>query len=151
MSENELNPDHGIDPRQTFCRRCKCETSEIIVGENRLMINTGTGQTALAPKDQIQKVAEKLDWSEGDYSVSLVPPGRLPATDFCASCKKEVAHFETVVAAGGVYYQCLDCKSQGVIADSEFAKMIREKNGIAPPEPCGVEFEDCSLHDGMTF
>ena len=140
-----IHPTKGLDPRLTYCRRCKCKTNERIVGDNRLMTATD-GQTAIAPKGQTTQIAKKLGWTPGSYTVKEVPPGRLPATELCDSCNEELAQFDEIVKAGGVHWRCLDCGLSGTIGKSDYADMLRDYMEIKPPVPCGVEFETCKEH-----
>jgi rubrerythrin len=67
---------------------------------------------------------------------------KLPATQFCDDCKKEVAEHAEVVKGGGIYWKCKDCNSEGVIrAESELAIKVRKQAGIEPPDPVGFEWD----------
>lgn len=138
-----INPKKGLDPRLTFCGRCGCDTNELIVGDNRLMENS-EGQKAIAPRGQTRSVAKKLGW--GHYTVTEVPEGRLPATEPCDSCNAELIEWNEIAKAGGVYFQCDECKCSGMIKPSEYATVLREYTGTGPDDPCGVTFETCKMH-----
>lgn len=141
-----LTKDGGLDPRLTYCPRCGGECNEIIVGDNRLITHS-SGQKAIAPRGKTSKVMKQLGWSRSDCQVGMVPEGRLPATQPCDSCNKELEEWGKIVADGGVYWQCASCDKTGVVLPSEFANLVRAKHGIDPPGPCGVEFMTCDEHD----
>lgn len=68
----------------------------------------------------------------------------------CGKCEEEIAkivEFSNVVKAGGVYWECCDCKNYGVILPNDFAKKVREEHGIFAPNPTGVIFtkENCPV------
>jgi hypothetical protein len=66
---------------------------------------------------------------------------RAVASQPCKKCEEEIETHHKLVEEGGVYWRCSDCASEGVIRpEAELAKAVREKHGIDPPEPCGVEF-----------
>lgn len=144
--DEPLNIGSGDEPRQTYCRRCECEMNEIIVGDNRRLVNKTTQQIALVPKDRVEELAEKLGWDILNCSIEMVPPGKLPASEYCDSCKAEIAEFESVIEAGGVYWRCLECNKGGVVAKSKFADDVRLMTGIETPEETGVEFSSCTEH-----
>jgi hypothetical protein len=64
------------------------------------------------------------------------------ASEPCETCQQQTEEHRAVVAAGGVYWKCRDCHSEGVIkAESSFAAMVRQKSGVPIPNPVGVEFD----------
>jgi hypothetical protein len=141
-----INPEKGIDPRPTYCRRCKCDTNELIVGDNRLMRHKTLEQTAITPRGTTSQTAKKLGWLPGEYSVEPVPEGKLPATEYCDSCKDELVEWYKLAKAGGVLFTCTVCNRNGVILAGDYADTIREEIGATPGEPCGVEFVECFQH-----
>lgn len=106
-----LHPEKGLNPRLTFCPRCGNDTDEIIL----LGASKAFGDVA-------------------DYE-------RIPALEFCNTCKEELALFEAEVAKGGVYWRCSTCRNSGVFtSDSLIAKKVRDISGIKSPKPCGIDF-----------
>jgi hypothetical protein len=75
-----------------------------------------------------------------------VPPGvdasqKVDIGSFCVDCTKIIDEMKKVVAEGGIYWECKDCKNKGVIkGSSELAKIIRKSTKIDPPAPCGIQF-----------
>jgi hypothetical protein len=103
-------------------------------------------QTAITPRGTIKQTAKKLGWLPGEYSVEPVPEGKLPATEYCDSCKDELTEWYEIVKKGGVLFKCAECRAEGVIRPCDYAKMIRAELGVKAPDPCGVEFESCVQH-----
>lgn len=66
--------------------------------------------------------------------------------ELCDDCQKEIREHQQIVADGGVYFRCLQCKAEGVIKPNEFTKHVRESQGIFPPHPLGIEFVSCEQH-----
>jgi hypothetical protein len=65
--------------------------------------------------------------------------------DECQGIKDEQIK---IVEAGGVWMKCLDCGANGAIrADHPICGVIREKMGIQPPNPVGLEVtkENCPV------
>lgn len=148
MSETiPLTKDGGLDPRLTFCPRCKCDTNEIVIGDNRL-ITHNNGETAITPRTRVNQTIKKLGWSRSDCRVGILPEGKVPATDYCDSCKEELEEYSSIVKNGGVYWRCQTCSREGVIKPSEYADLVREAANIPAPDPCGVEFTSCNEHGG---
>jgi len=145
---NSLHPEKGSDPRLTFCGRCKCNMTELVEGNNYLMIHS-SGRRVLAPKGESAQIAQKLGWDPGSYSIDAAPEGRLPASTLCDSCNKELKKFAKVVKAGGVYWACATCQLTGVIAKSAYADLVRTEAQIKAPNPTGVEFPSCEEHELM--
>jgi len=65
--------------------------------------------------------------------------GGKPLSGICPLC--------TVVADGGVYWRCRDCKAEGVIKKNEFTEKVRRYYELYNGEPCGVELtkENCPV------
>ena len=60
--------------------------------------------------------------------------------------KKEV--MAEIVKAGGCYWKCSNCDSNGVLfADTKVAKDIRKRLN-KPTGECSIEFSDCYQHTG---
>ena len=139
MGNLPLHKEKGVNPRLTVCPRCGGDGSELIlVGAlDRVSVCKSCGlkhyghmgcscQTCGGSLvfDHCLKEGEKL-------------PGSL-----CESCEKEVKTFQAVVAAGGIYFRCKDCKANGVIKpDHEISKAVRAQSKIEPPNPVGIEFD----------
>lgn len=137
-----LHPKLGVNPKLTFCRRCGAEVNELVLIGSKtgkykcgncglLMFGGRPGVGERCPnckgrREDFSRVGEIGEWE------------RLPASELCGKCAKEVEHFRQEVEAGGVYWRCHDCKSQGVIKKSPFADRVRVLAGI-PTGPCGVE------------
>ena len=136
-----LHPTLGVNPRLTFCQRCRGEANELLLLGNQDSVYTceGCGQP------HIGRPAKGRCVTCDSYAVkktrTLDEHERLPASSPCDSCLKEIEEHRAVVAAGGIYIRCADCRAEGVIkSSSPLAAEVREAHGTAAPEPCGIEF-----------
>jgi len=108
-----LHKERGLDPHLTFCRRCGGDANELTVGELR-KAEYAPGQWTYANRGQTTeqgKVMEKQGVIDNRYNLSWeeVPEHeRVPAMEFCDSCKKEVKEHKALVADGGVYVKCTE-------------------------------------------
>lgn len=135
-----LHPKLGVNPRLTFCRRCKKPTDELILAgrRNHKVICSCGLELYFAPlKSKCPGCGSGL---YGAKRVELSEFERVPAMEMCDACKKESQELEDAVAAGGVYFNCENCHASGVIRKSPFADMVREKSGVPAGKPCGVTF-----------
>lgn len=147
-----LHPTRALDPHMTYCPHCGGEGSGITIGHMRKArtkhgwVYAIRGQTLrLAQRLVAQGVINNqydlkwMDTREGE---------KIPDTQPCNKCKKEIEEHAAIVRAGGVYFRCSNCNATGVInATSEFAKAVRETHHHTNGEPCGVEFskKDCPV------
>lgn len=143
-----IHPKRGLDPHLTYCLRCGGETNELTIGHLKLatlrdgrkfFYNYGKKKQALADIGVFESdVIDTRDVEEYE---------KVPASQPCDACQKEIALHKEEVRKGGVYFRCKECGKSGVIrAEAEFSKMVREEGHIAPPDPIGVEFDKCSQH-----
>jgi len=79
--------------------------------------------------------------SQGQFTVvrELREGERLPSSELCDSCKKDIALLKATVYAGGVYWRCSDCKAEGAIKKNAFTEAVRKAHNNLTG-PCGVEF-----------
>ncbi len=139
-----LHKEKGLNPHLTVCPRCGKDSPEILllgaVNKVYKCLSCNTDYIGRPKKGVCLKCSArvKLDREINDGE-------RLPGNN-CDECKEELELFDKVVAEGGIFWKCEDCKQTGVIrAASEMAKAVRKKMDIAPPKPCGVNFtkEEC--------
>jgi len=137
MSYIELHKTKGVNAHMTYCPRCKGEASELIlVGADDGIYECNAPSSAGGPHKMAGRPRPRMQQAhcpECGYDVSWTRVGtledgvRLPATQPCDTCQKEMKEHEAVVEAGGVYFRCNDCKAQGVIkASAPFAMLARE-------------------------
>lgn len=139
-----LHREKGVNPHLTYCRRCGGDANEIMLvgmhdGKYQCDIckmmhygypSRGRCQNKECGAFQVTKIGVLEDGE------------KLPAHDPCDSCKKEIAEHKAVVADGGVYWHCTKGHRGVLRASSDLSKLVREKMQIAPPAPCGVEFDE---------
>jgi hypothetical protein len=143
-----LHKTLGLNTRMTFCPRCHGEAHELIMlgNKNNKGICSKCGLTVYG--------SDSRHCPECNGIVEHVPleqSERLPATDICDDCKKEVTLYEDIVAEGGVYWKCSKCHCSGVIKSNEFTADVRKAHGLTNGEPCGVDFngaDDCPCCGG---
>ncbi len=139
-----VSEKHGINPSLVVCIRCGQDTGEIVLpgkvnryscsdcGKENLYL-----QNATHGCPDCKKGNATLTRMNSDVEV----PKKVSMGTFCEKCEKEVAEHRKVVEDGGIYWECKDCKSNGVIkGDAELAKIVRKNAKIYPPKPCGIQF-----------
>lgn len=136
-----LHRTKGVNPYLTYCPRCGGDGPDLILVGTREFVAQCTGCELTVfgggkcPKcNRTTTFVRKLEERE-----------RLPGS-LCAACLAEVMLHKEIVAAGGVYWKCVDCRAEGVIkAEAPFAAQVRAAHGIEAPAPCGMEFTkaDC--------
>lgn len=141
-----LHPKKGVNPHLTYCPRCGGEGRELVLLGNHdcktLCEHCGTMNFGTRKGGTCGKCGKKMYNSKteeiGDHE-------KLPGS-LCEKCEKEIEQHDQIVAEGGVYFRCRDCKKNGVIRKSDFADAVRRAHGLTEPKedgafpPCGVEF-----------
>lgn len=147
-----LHPTRGLNPHLTFCSRCGRETNELILIGNRddlrKCASCGSGLIGMRRNDPCGKcgntgpheLIRKIDDNE-----------RLPASQLCDDCKKEMEENSEIVRQGGVYWKCEECNRSGVIRPGSYASSVRagvarQKGVELWTEPCGIGFNKCAQH-----
>lgn len=137
MSDNvTLHPEKGVNPRIGYCVRCGTDHSVILLGMwNRAFHCSECDTVTFGAK---YHRCEKCKGKRGE----MKPIGegeRLPA-GLCRVCKEEIKDYAAIVAEGGVYWNCEDCKASGVILPNALTRDVRSTHGLVNGEPCGVTF-----------
>jgi len=140
MTSIPISNKHGVNPSVVVCARCGKDTGELVLpGKvNRYSCsNCKTKEIFLqhgsdgCPK--CGKEAGRLTRMEGDVEM----PRKISMGTICPDCVEQ----KEIVKQGGVYWECKDCKSIGVVrAEAPLAQRVREINKVEPPAPCGIEF-----------
>ena len=154
MSKIILHPEKGVNPRLSYCRRCgeECQELFLIGTSSHVFTCDDCGIQHLGRRATIfkQTCNVKVDGHRCNGHLTHVRElgdnEKLPATEPCDSCKEELAEHAKIVADGGVYWRCGDCKAEGVVlAEAPFASYLREQYKKPTPESFGVEFskENC--------
>lgn len=138
-----LHKEKGLNPKMTYCPRCRKETDEIVLLGNRNNVLTcpwcGTRNYGSTTKDSCGACKNSLQSAEvkeiGEFE-------RVPGS-LCDECQQELKEFDEEVKKGGIYWRC-KCGAMGVIkASSEYAQEVRREAGIPAPSPIGVDLTDC--------
>lgn len=142
-----LHKDRGLDPHLTYCQRCGGDVEELTIGEVK-EITLPDGRKTYVNRGKVHKVCKKLGYSPYECTIrNIEDHERLPASQPCNKCQKELETFDNIVKEGGVYFKCTEWGSTGVIkADTEFAKAVRKTSKVEAPDPIGIEFTKCIEH-----
>lgn len=134
-----LHPTKGVNPRLSTCSKCGKDNGEILlIGTNEKIFEC-EGCDAQHLSDRTPKKCAKCGASNFRF-VRKLEDNEKVAGGLCKECEGESNKFKAIVAAGGVYFRCVDCKAQGVVtAEALAAKHAREQLGIPAPKPCGIE------------
>ncbi len=150
-----LHPTRGLDPHLTTCPLCGGDHEDLVVGHTLRAIIRKYGDPSfettsyytkghrrafelqIQNQDRSLYVAKSHELEDGEKVVSSEP---------CRKCSEELKTQLDLVKAGGVFFRCDECKREGVIKASAYTHAVREKAGILPPEPVGVQFHLCVEH-----
>jgi hypothetical protein len=150
-----VHPERGLDPHLSFCPRCGGETNAIAIGHIK-KAELPNGQLVYAQKGKQSNIMKQLreqnmiGWNERLDWRDLGENERIPDSEVCEKCKTEIEEWADLVKAGGAYMKCSACGCNGVIKPgTELAEAVRKSTGIEPPDPVGVEFDNCSAHGAV--
>lgn len=144
-----LHPEKGLNPRVTVCMRCGKDVGLVLLGKNEKIYRCNKCHIV-----HIGKPNNSTHFKGGYDCVRDGCTGTLIyerdcadhekiACEICNDCAKEQEEHAEVVKNGGIYFKC-KCGATGVIKPScELASLVREKTGIAAPDPVGIELEQC--------
>lgn len=147
-----ISEKYGINPAMTSCPVCGKLGSEIMLAGNSnkwKCDKCGQNHVAYAgsaskmecicgnkylPDRQFTKIG-KFDGSRDKvYAMH-------PCTKCQAEQDKKDAEVEDAVRAGGIYWRCVDCKSEGALmVQAELSKFVRKRMQIFAPDPAGIAF-----------
>lgn len=137
-----LHPTKGVNPRLTFCRRCGGEANELIlVGAQDMKYTCDDCGTLHYGRPDLGRCG-KCKGTRFTQAGRLTEYEKLPASDYCDDCKKEIAEHKAIVEAGGIYWQCPKGHGGAIRHTSPLAARVREKAGIAAPKPVGIKLEE---------
>jgi len=78
-----------------------------------------------------------------NYIKSLSPMDAVPG-DMCHDCLSKQAEMDQAVKAGGIYFQCAGCGTDGVFsASTSFAQRVREETKKPAPQDVFVQIKAC--------
>ena len=142
-SKGDRPPKPSKNPYVVVCARCGKPTGEVVLpGKVSHYSCSGCGNTNILLQRTSGgcpncKAFGTLTRIKGDVQI----PENVNMGTVCVSCREQIEKHKADVAAGGIYWECKDCNSMGVItADAELAKIWRKRVGIPPPDPCGIQF-----------
>jgi DNA-directed RNA polymerase subunit RPC12/RpoP len=142
-----LSKKHGINPCLTICSRCGKETPEILLlGNAQEYECNGCGGKTIgkSPKGKCPHCGHQTFFKRiGAFDGS---DRKLPASELCEDCKKEIEFFTQEIEKGGVPWKCTDCKSEGIIKhDAQFAIDFRKQY---PTEGFSFSKNNCPVCKG---
>lgn len=149
-----IHPTQGVNPHLTFCfcSRCGKDVNELILIGNhddlRKCASCGSGLIGMRRNDPCGKCG---DTGPHELIRKIDEGERLPASQLCDDCKKEMVEHAEIVRQGGVYWKCEECNRSGVIRPGEFSNSVRSAHarhhGVPTwDKPCGIGFRKCSEH-----
>ena len=145
-----LHKEHGVNPRLTFCPRCHGEANELmLLGTSDKKYQCQTCNLIHYGHPRLGRCQSSKCKSHDIKFIGVIEEHeRLPASQPCDTCQKELSLHASVVAKGGVYWKCTKCGNSGVIKHtSPFSTMVRKAHGLNTPDsagvfkPCGIDFE----------
>ena len=155
-----LHPTRALDPHLTICPICGDKTNSLVIGHTR-KAKLPNGKTVYCTRGQedslkrklvdqgiLHSIRDRLEWKQLDEME------RVPDPEPCEKCKAEIQKEQNMlieeVAAGGVYFRCLQCKCQGAFTkESDIAVEVRKQTGKEAPEPVGIKFNTCEEHNNV--
>lgn len=151
----ELDREKGVNPRVTICVDCGKDVGVALLGRHDGLYKCrDCGGLSVGGKPHKNRPGH-LGFSEcpkcgahDSYEwVGKIPEHEKLPIERCDECAAKQKAADDEVKAGGVYWKCEDCQSRGAIrAEAPLSKAVREKTGISPPDPVGVQFSkdhDC--------
>ena len=146
-----LHPEKGLAPHLSVCRKCGKDVGVVLCGIRDFVdICKSCGFRAYGGLDKKTTACPGCGggWhssnprgSKGYGRRTLTDSEKIPC-DICDECAKKQKECDEAVAAGGVYWKCAKCKSEGAIKPSSpLAAAVREQLGV-PEGPCGVELTE---------
>jgi hypothetical protein len=134
-----LHPEKGVNPHMTYCPMCNGDGPDLLlVGRDDGVYECSSCHVMQFGRGRDHKCGscgERL----GARVRSLKDGERLPGS-LCAKCEAEAKAHAEIVAAGGVYWRCTNCRKGGVIKPNAYTKQVRDERNVQPPAPLGVEF-----------
>jgi hypothetical protein len=136
-----LHKEKGVNPKLTYCPRCGGDGRDLIlIGTRENVFQCASCKIHIFGHTTSEPCPKCQDRGPHTFVRKIEDHEKLPG-GLCESCEKETKLHEQVVAEGGIYFECSDCKKSGVIkVTAPLAGIVREKLGIKAPAPCGVQF-----------
>lgn len=146
MSQIRVHPEHGINAFTTVCPACGADGRELIlVGADDGVYECGDCKATQFGRGR-GKCAGCGGSNLGNRVRTLKQGEKLPVS-FCEPCVKNRAEMMEAVKAGGIFWECTDCKKGGAINANEYTKQFRDAVKVQPPDPCGIRYNksNCPL------
>jgi ribosomal protein L37AE/L43A len=122
---------------KSCCRNCGTPTGPVLLGSDELWTCTSCEAQHIGKPE-----AELCHCGAVAKHTGTINPEDVLPVGMCQNCSSNEEGAIKDVEAGGAYWRCSDCGMSGALtADHEASKLIREKTGIKPPEPVGIELD----------
>jgi len=135
-----LDKEKGVNPAVLRCEWCLKDYGVALLGTGGFKrVCNSCGVTNVGKRGQTH--CGKCD------SPDLGPESRMSESEplvhgLCDECEEKRKRCEEMVRAGGIFFHCPNCGSQGALdPNTELAKAVRAQTGIEPPGPVGIEFD----------
>lgn len=139
-----LHPKKGVNPRMTFCPRCGGEGKSLML----IGVHDKSGKCPTHGRvygAQFRCPAKGCGNDLTDVR-TITESERLPDSQPCTTCEAEIKAHADIVAQGGVYWRCTECKKAGVIKPCGLTEDARRAAQVETPNPLGIEFAACKEH-----
>ena len=142
-----LHPEKGVNPRLTICRRCGKDVGIAMFGRiNHKYTCSSCGCIHYGPPDRVRlpvidrRACQKCGEGFGTHwKKEVIDEHEKIPIEVCDDCIEKQKASDDAVKAGGIYWRCEDCGSEGaIIAEHDLSKHVRKEMDIEPPKPCGV-------------
>lgn len=152
MSYIELHRTKGLNPHLSVCSVCGGPARDVIlIGRREVKTTCPECDTINYGSFSYEKCGNCGSSLRGGASSRIEDNEKIPS--ICEECeakqKKQIDEMRAMVSAGGIYWVCaVNKRHKGIYtADSPLAIWVREKMGIAPPKPCGIQHssKDCPI------
>lgn len=139
----KMHPEYGMNPHPSICPLCGQRDGTIVMlGAVNNRFRCDRCKTVhVGDKRPISGCPRCRATSKHVKFFGKLRPEDAVVGNICTECQKKIDLADKIVAEGGIYWRCSDCRSRGAIkANHPLAKKARQDQGIPAPEPCGVEF-----------
>ena len=147
-----LHDEKGVNPRITTCRGCGKDVGLILLGRKEGIYKC-TNCNAVWIGGRSMRDKKCCSNPHTSFERKIGENEKLPI-GLCDDCAKAQSDADAAVAAGGIYWKCSKCHSEGAIRLHEgtegIIKDVRERLEV-PEGPCGLEFDgepNCPICSG---
>jgi len=142
MNNIILSKTNGINVHLCVCPRCGEENNSLaLLGNKEYKYECDSCETNyLSSTHEGARCPNCKAYNRS--SIGMIQENEKVAGDLCDKCKEEMETIDKEIKAGGIFFRCLNCKSEGVLsAEADISKEVRKEHPA--PDPIGIEVEEC--------